>query len=146
MISVSAQLDRNECSFTKKKKAMEHNVILNAKMRWICCIHGVFMYCNKGGNGVTSAVMCDDIRDSGIGEDGGMEMVIVTVIVIVIVMVMNGGSDVGRGGWGVGRASTMRGSRDPQRLTGSGTVHGRRCGSHRFTAAAPRATVAAEYG
>jgi hypothetical protein len=103
VISVSAQLDRNECSFTKKKKAMEHNIILNAKMRWICCFHGVFMYGNKGGNGVTSAEMCAGIRDSWIGEDGGREMV------IVIAMVMKSGGDVGRGGWGVGRASRVRG-------------------------------------
>ena len=61
------------------------------------------MYCNKGGNGVTSAVMCDDIGYSGIGKDGGMEMV------IVIVTIMNGGDDVGRGGWGVGRGSRKRG-------------------------------------
>ena len=134
-------MDRNECSFTKKKKTVRKiSVIMNAKMLWICCIHGGFMSGNKGGDGVTSAVMCDDIRDSGIGEDGGMEMV------IVIVIVMNSGDDVGRGGGGVGRASRVRGSRDPQRLTGSGTGHGRRCGSHRFTATAARSTAADGYG
>jgi hypothetical protein len=100
VISVSAQHDKRKVSFTKKKNAVKDNVILNAKMLWMCRFHDVSMYCNKGGNGVTSPVMCDDIRDSGIVAGGGMEMVI--VMVIVIVMVMNGGGDVGRGGWGLG--------------------------------------------
>lgn len=82
------------------------------------------MYCNKSGDGVTSVVLCGSIGDSGIGKDGGMGMEM--VIVIVIVMVMNSGGDVGRGGWGIGRASRMHGTRDPKRFTDSGTGHGRR--------------------
>ncbi len=62
------------------------------------------------------------------------------------VMIVKCGGDVGRGGWGVGRASRMRGSREPRRATGGSPVCGRRYGLRRLTATAPRSAAADEDG